>query len=755
VKAAGKPEELGRRPSTDPSTLMRQLDRELDKLSQREAADTENLYRAYLDAAFAQLWDAIATGAFGEIRGWVDRLAGLVTAFIDRNRGTGAPATLAAIVELRQALRLLEHADESLTRRGLEQELADSTRTPAAREVIRVLASEPDEYLKRGDIHSRMRLPDGVITAARVSQILAEFDDEGLLQRTHARVQGHEAAAHYKLSPAGRDLCSRLGLGAFDGACFDLRDAAAHAARRGGPHAELVSGSHPEEPTDELIDRTITFCGWRGTSVLPEIARLLTEGAPEDSRYSVILIDFDLDAPRLDGAFAWEGLAECGGLAHLCLDYHAVSPPRRAEWLSSELTSPRYTVKCADADFRKLCYLPTGRAAAASSAVRWSEVHDLLRSNIRAQPRKNGQPSLASLGFLCDLRRALHTRFRATLIEAPPGLGELTYAATLLLASDLVKPAAIDDDAMCDMLEVVESHFRWREGLHVEDPAARIMTVADPRAVDFARHVVEPTIPASGISYRVAETTFSPRDVAYRIAAQTVTPRTRQALTEASNIELSRVDRMLYLNQVSWQAPRIIVSEIRRLVQLSDRSSDFLDRLIEVTAGEREPRYSRGDNRIRRRNEPTPRKRILIIDDAVEHIDQLSEVIWGYGGEPVVANNAAAGRCRLAAIAGGEERYALATIDVMMALKSLDDVTELEHAVNEDAKRIGVALCREARQQHHIRQEMLDIVCYSMRDDTDIIDELKELEIPYIPKVTSTGWSDLRHRVERALAAWH
>src|SRR5213078_2898513 len=132
---------------------------------------------------------------------------------------------------------------------------------------------------------------------------------------------------------------------------------------------------------------------------------------------------------------------------------------------SSELTSPRYTVKCADADFRKLCYLPTGRAAAASSAVRWSEVHDLLRSNIRAQPRKNGQPSLASLGFLCDLRRALHTRFRATLIEAPPGLGELTYAATLLLASDLVKPAAIDDDAMCDMLEVVESHFRWREGL--------------------------------------------------------------------------------------------------------------------------------------------------------------------------------------------------------------------------------------------------------------------------------------------------
>jgi hypothetical protein len=519
---------------------VRQLDRELRRLSRPRHRATNNLYQAYLDAVFARVWDAVASGAFSEVGAWSERLAGVAMAFIDRNCDTRARATLVAVTELRQTLRLLEQADESLASRGLEQQLADSTRTPAAREVMRVLASAQSSYLKRGDIHQRMQLPKGAITAARVSQILAEFDDEGLLQRRHARVQGHEAAAHYALSPAGRDLCNRLGLGPFDGACFDLRDAAAQAIKSHFPRA-LPGPGDPGRPAEELsehADRTMAFFGSRGTSVLPHIARRLTEGAPEGGRYSVILIDFDLDAPRLDQAFAWEGLAECGGLARLCLDYHAVSPPERAGWLTEVLKSPRYAVQCSDDDVRQLWYLPTGRAAGASQAVRWSEVYDLLRGNIRAQPRNNGQPELASVGFLGDLRLALRTLFRATLIEAPLGLGELTYAATLLLAAGIVKPAASGDDGVRDMLKVVEDHFRWRERLHVEDEAPIVTVAASP---DVREEDV--------------------RNVADRVAERTVTPGTWRWLAEASSRKLSPDHRQLVLKQAAWSVPRFVIAQ--------------------------------------------------------------------------------------------------------------------------------------------------------------------------------------------------
>src|SRR5438477_1950369 len=112
-------------------------------------------------------------------------------------------------------------------------------------------------------------------------------------------------------------------------------------------------------------------------------------------------------------------------------------------------------------------------------------------------------------------------------------------------------------------------------------------------------------------------------------------------------------------------------------------------------------------------------KQVLIIDDSVEHVDDLRETIRACGGEPVVAINAAEGRRHLAAIADGLETYALAIIDVMMALTSLEEVHKLEQAVNEDSKRIGVTLCREAREHYHISPQTLDIVCFSIRDDAD------------------------------------
>lgn len=144
-------------------------------------------------------------------------------------------------------------------------------------------------------------------------------------------------------------------------------------------------------------------------------------------------------------------------------------------------------------------------------------------------------------------------------------------------------------------------------------------------------------------------------------------------------------------------------------------------------------------------------KRVLIIDDDITCVDDLRDAVRASGGEPVIAINAAEGRRRLAAVASGEESYALAIIDVMMALDSFEEILKLEHAVNEDAKRVGVKLCREARESIRPPQT-LDIVCYSIRDDTDIRDELKTLGVRYIRKAGQRGLDDVRDHVKKALA---
>ena len=142
--------------------------------------------------------------------------------------------------------------------------------------------------------------------------------------------------------------------------------------------------------------------------------------------------------------------------------------------------------------------------------------------------------------------------------------------------------------------------------------------------------------------------------------------------------------------------------------------------------------------------------RILIIDDDFDHVFDLCDFVRDRGGEPVTARNAAEARRRLAAIADGQESYALAIIDVMMPIGSLEDIAKLEHPTGEDSSQIGVTLCREARERYCISPQMLDIVCFSIRND--IVEELMALEVQYISKVSHGGWIKLYAYVEKAIA---
>lgn len=83
-------------------------------------------------------------------------------------------------------------------------------RLPVERETLRVLWANSGQDLVRGEIHRR--IPRTVRpTPGRIGQLLAEFYEEGLLQRTRRRSQGSRQAAFYTLSEKGFKLCERLG----------------------------------------------------------------------------------------------------------------------------------------------------------------------------------------------------------------------------------------------------------------------------------------------------------------------------------------------------------------------------------------------------------------------------------------------------------------------------------------------------------------------------------------------------------------
>jgi CheY-like chemotaxis protein len=143
-------------------------------------------------------------------------------------------------------------------------------------------------------------------------------------------------------------------------------------------------------------------------------------------------------------------------------------------------------------------------------------------------------------------------------------------------------------------------------------------------------------------------------------------------------------------------------------------------------------------------------RNVLIIDDEQEHIEVLANQVRACGGEPVIARHEAEARERLHAVARGEERYALAIIDVMMPINSLEAILELDDAVNEDSKCSGVRLCELACNELRIAPRPLEIVCFTIRDDEDVKAMIHRLGIDYYSKVTD--FVGLRQRIRKALS---
>ncbi|MCP4549179.1 MAG: hypothetical protein GY835_22225 [bacterium] len=305
------------------------------------------------------------------------------------------------------------------------------------REMLRVLWNNRDRHLLRGEIH---KLIPALLrpTPGRISQILRNLRDAGLLTCTYRRAQGSARAACYALSEKGRKLCRDRGMDREVQVLF--------------PRSEKILNDYL---TAERIaagntapGRIVAFHAHRGgvgqSTTVAHCARLLAS-QPNRGERDVLVVDFDLDASALDDHFAPERFGGCRGLCGLIADYHQVRAAGRPAWLREALTH-------SDSDYvlqpfpetPNLFYLPSGFAADLSAAVGGQRAEAMARlwdeaalSSATAGGNRES-PDATRGSFLDELRKAVLDLFDKTLIDSQPGTSIGAWAATQVLADELI-----------------------------------------------------------------------------------------------------------------------------------------------------------------------------------------------------------------------------------------------------------------------------------------------------------------------------
>lgn len=134
---------------------------------------------------------------------------------------------------------------------------------------------------------------------------------------------------------------------------------------------------------------------------------------------------------------------------------------------------------------------------------------------------------------------------------------------------------------------------------------------------------------------------------------------------------------------------------------------------------------------------------VLVVDDQVGDIEWLLDRVLDRGYEIVVATNERAARKRLDAIKKGDESYALAIVDVMVAIMDLTELVDLDEEFFVESRDTGIRLCQYARQELGISEGELPIVSLTVRDDPEVRAAMEELGIPLVGREPGGGPADL------------
>jgi CheY-like chemotaxis protein len=135
---------------------------------------------------------------------------------------------------------------------------------------------------------------------------------------------------------------------------------------------------------------------------------------------------------------------------------------------------------------------------------------------------------------------------------------------------------------------------------------------------------------------------------------------------------------------------------------------------------------------------------VLLIEDQVGDLLWLLDLIRGRGYEVVLATNEDEANQRLAAVQAGSESYALAIVDVAVALKDLMDLANLDDQFFEDSQNTGIRLCRYARKELGISEAELPMACLTVRDDDEVKAAMEDLRIPLFNKAPQSPAESIR-----------
>lgn len=442
-----------KRPAVDPDVLCGQLQRELHLLRQGELdAEEPLLYEVYARQILAQCWRRVSGGDLAVPSDLLARLAEVqpfINAFLpepDEPRAEAARQMHHLLMELALAARTLE-PDRRKAR------LANRSRSSAEREVLRVLSAHPDRYLRRGEVHEKMRHDDRQLSQVRVGQILVTLHHEGLLLRVHGSARGNPSAAFYALSEMGVEVCRELDQRPLPDELplFSVNVDALEAHLR----PDLVAP--PSRGFARQGHQIATFYSYRGglgrSLAVAHVGRLLAAKEPEER---FLLIDMDVEAPGLNEYF--EVPPGSAGLEGLVKGYFARPDGERRAWLADAVQEAPYVLPVAG--LKNLFVLPSGSPGAISEKA--SVAERLQQEIARAGLGPDGRPHLPKDGFLADLRHVLREAYYRVLVDAPAGFSATSYASTVLLPDELVLCLRPNPKTF-DRVRSVLASFLWRE----------------------------------------------------------------------------------------------------------------------------------------------------------------------------------------------------------------------------------------------------------------------------------------------------
>jgi hypothetical protein len=301
-------------------------------------------------------------------------------------------------------------------------------------------------------------------TDRAAGHVLAKLFERGLLVRVYRKAQGAASAAHYGLSGRGLQLCRTLAIGA-EAADAPLRLFELPAGR----WAPLLDEGRPRtlplpparifafHQADRVCDVPSAMIG---------VARHVAAQWTHVDR-SVLTLDLALEAPELDALVPGGGRV---GFEALVERTRGMPASGREEAIDRALTTLAFNP---DPQRPRWFHLSAGTPDTALGPLLAA-----LRREMAAQPvDADGRPHVATSGWLGALRTVLARRFDLVLIHAAPGVGELTWLATILLGDRLVcfHPGA---EERCQRARRVVGHVMAREGRGVADGVSPVVRVA-------------------------------------------------------------------------------------------------------------------------------------------------------------------------------------------------------------------------------------------------------------------------------------